>query len=82
MCLEAQESDDEDKVLVGGEGKLVEVVEAGDNLGAPVSKVVSTLDIDQFISETLEIHLEFTCEEFRTAKLAVRIASSVNTKIQ
>ena len=39
MCLEAQESDDEDKVLVGGEGKLVEVVEAGDNLGAPASEV-------------------------------------------
>ena len=40
------EPDDEDKILVGGEGKLVEVVEAGDNLGAPVSEVVSTLDID------------------------------------
>ena len=37
MCLEVQEFDDEDKVLVGGEGKLVEVVEVDDNLGAPAS---------------------------------------------
>ena len=36
----AKELDDEDKVLVGD--KLVEVVEAGDNLGAPASEVVST----------------------------------------